>query len=108
MIYEPKVWMQSMPGLLAGLVVPVSKPASAAGWVYGGGGGGGGAVGSLHFVVSESTDECFDTASTKSLDLWDCVADGHNSRRREFRHSAGSPSPVSRRLNRHDERGAAK
>ena len=80
-LYEPKVWMQSMPGLLTGLAVPVSKPTAGGEWEYGPGGGGGGGKPivqtDLHFVVSESTSECFDTVKGH-VDLWDCVADGHN------------------------------
>ena len=78
--FDQKVWMQSHPGLLSGLVQPVSKDAGGD-WVVGGGGSGGGvplSPGDLHYIVSKSTRECWDTRGAAALDLWACVQDGHN------------------------------
>ena len=49
-------------------------------WVVGGGGGGGvpPAPADLHYIVSKSTKECWDTRGPTALDLWACVPDGHN------------------------------
>ena len=75
--FSNKVWMQAQPGLLAGLVQPASKvggawhlgPASTPPPVP---------PADLHYIVSKSTQECWDTRGAETLDLWACVQDGHN------------------------------
>lgn len=48
-------------------------------WVVGGGGGGVPLPPEdLHYIVSKSTKECWDTRGPTALDLWACVSDGHN------------------------------
>lgn len=103
--FDQKVWMQPHPGLLSGLIRPVSTTTSSdslgpypcvpraqgtsvcqvskdgsGDWVVGGGGSGGVplAPDDLHYILSKSTQECWDTRSTTALDLWACVQDGHN------------------------------
>ena len=69
--------MQAQPGLLSGLVQPASKvggawhlgPASTPPPVP---------PADLHYIVSKSTQECWDTRGANTLDLWACVQDGHN------------------------------
>lgn len=79
-LYDSKVWMQAKPNLLEGLPTPIYKDQQ--GWHASGKSGNvpvpPGALGHLHYIVSASTSECFDTRSQNSLDLWACVADGHN------------------------------
>ena len=64
--------MQAQPGLLSGLVQPASKvggawhlgPASTPPPVP---------PADLHYIVSKSTQECWDTRGADTLDLWACV-----------------------------------
>lgn len=30
----------------------------------------------MHYIVSDSTSECFDTRDIADLDTWECVSDG--------------------------------
>jgi hypothetical protein len=77
--YDSKVWLQPHPGLLEGLVVPAFKD-TGGDWHVGGAGASAAPIAAkdLHYIISKSTKECWDTRSHTILDLWDCVPDGHN------------------------------
>ena len=65
--YAGTVWVTTKPGLMSGLVTAWNSvtppPASSKAW---------------HYIVSASTQECWDTPGSTSIDTWDCVEDGHN------------------------------